>query len=436
MNVRTIGMLVAQVGLAVGLSVGTMRVMAEDSGTADAGTKAAVAPGFTFQGRLDINGVPADGACDFTFQQFDAASGGAPMSALESQSLTVQGGVFTTVLTSNVPFLGEARWVEVAAGCGTAPTLIPGRIEITAVPYALSLRTPAQMHGDTGQGIIHVFNTNPAGEGVVSSATRAFFTNSTTVGLTVQNSVSDGIQVSNAGADGVDVATTVGDGVHVTGASGDGVDAVTTNAASVGGRFVNAAAGGSGLFVRGGSGSNTADIVLGGFNDSDNAGRIISDPAFAGSDLFFFSNDQTYFDFDANDNETGNLIVRNGTTQVFEIRDTGGVRQADTAFGIPKLAMRVNCSGATSSITTFKKGSMTAADPTENTPGTADPGECSFDAGFSLNGHYIVALAASSSARTVTYASAGSTIQLFRWGISNSATPVSGSNGTVDIIIY
>ncbi len=107
------------------------------------GWKTAAAPidtTFTYQGRLADDGLPANGSYDLRFQLFAqptiGVGLGAPFTAL---AVPVTNGSFTLTLDFGVGvFVGEARWIEVAArtnGSGAYETLLPRQL-LTAVPQA------------------------------------------------------------------------------------------------------------------------------------------------------------------------------------------------------------------------------------------------------------------------------------------------------------
>jgi trimeric autotransporter adhesin len=103
---------------------------------------------FTYQGKLEQNGVPADGTCDFQFSLWDAAGSGSPPSGgtqigftLPSANRVVTNGLFTVQLNFGAGvFTGEERWLQIAVRCpdgaGSYTTLSP-RQQLTATPYAL-----------------------------------------------------------------------------------------------------------------------------------------------------------------------------------------------------------------------------------------------------------------------------------------------------------
>ena len=71
---------------------------------------------FTYQGRLDHNGSPANGRYDFVFQVFDAVSGGASVGgSLSTNGIGVSNGLFTVALDfGSSPFIGARRWLRIS----------------------------------------------------------------------------------------------------------------------------------------------------------------------------------------------------------------------------------------------------------------------------------------------------------------------------------
>lgn len=97
---------------------------------------------FTFQGRLDIDGVPANGAFDFRFSLHsdpvaDTPAGSVPV--LSTEGVQVANGVFTVLLDfGDGAFDGNARWLQVEVEQGADVFVLVGsRQELTATPYAL-----------------------------------------------------------------------------------------------------------------------------------------------------------------------------------------------------------------------------------------------------------------------------------------------------------
>lgn len=111
------------------------------------GGAAPASGGVSYQGRLADGGIPASGSYDLQFRLFDAASAGNPVGGVIQQTLTVQGGVFSTSLPLEPSsFPGADRWIEVrvrptpAEGSAvpeeTAPYAVLERQRIQATPYA------------------------------------------------------------------------------------------------------------------------------------------------------------------------------------------------------------------------------------------------------------------------------------------------------------
>ena len=95
---------------------------------------AAQTTAFTYQGKLDDTGSPANGAYDFEFRLFDAVSGGAQVGSTATiNDLTVTAGIFTTTLDFGAAaFPGADRWLEISvragASTGSYTTLTPRQL--------------------------------------------------------------------------------------------------------------------------------------------------------------------------------------------------------------------------------------------------------------------------------------------------------------------
>ena len=98
----------------------------------------------TYQGQLKDNSAAANGAFDFQFALYDAASGGAQIGAtINANDVNVSNGYFTVSLDFGASaFTGDARFLEIrvrpGASSGAYTTLSP-RQTISPAPYALAL---------------------------------------------------------------------------------------------------------------------------------------------------------------------------------------------------------------------------------------------------------------------------------------------------------
>ena len=159
------------------------------------------------------------------------------------------------------------------------------RQAILPVPYAWSLRPGANISGTVAaDAVVHVENSAPDGRALRGYATSA-------------SGINYGIVGRSSSPEGY------------------------------GGSFANAAVNGVGLYARGG-GSIAADLVLGGVGSggNDDDGRILSDPAYTSSDIYLISNDAILLDLDSDNNEDGDLEVRNSSqTTILKASENGNV---------------------------------------------------------------------------------------------------------------
>jgi len=103
---------------------------------------------FTYQGRLNEDGLPATGSYDLKFALFDAESDGTPVGAdLTTEAVAVSNGLFVVKLDfGSEVFTGDARWLEMSArtnGIEADFELMTPRNELTPTPYALRAATAA-----------------------------------------------------------------------------------------------------------------------------------------------------------------------------------------------------------------------------------------------------------------------------------------------------
>src|SRR5258706_4907750 len=95
---------------------------------------------FTYQGRLDFQGVPASGTYDRTFVLYGTDTGGTALAGtLTNTATAVTNGLFTVPIDFGNQYDGSPRWLEIAErtnGGGAFTTLAP-RQQLTATPYAI-----------------------------------------------------------------------------------------------------------------------------------------------------------------------------------------------------------------------------------------------------------------------------------------------------------
>lgn len=137
---------------------------------------------FTYQGKLDLSGVPVNGTADFQFKLFGALTGGTQIgSTIAVNNVTVSDGGFAVNLDFGaVAFeAGDERWIELVvrspAGSGAFVVLSP-RQEITAAPFTLKTRgvdghsldasdgSPADAVSVDAAGRVGIGTTSPAAQ--------------------------------------------------------------------------------------------------------------------------------------------------------------------------------------------------------------------------------------------------------------------------------
>jgi hypothetical protein len=95
---------------------------------------------FTYQGSLQQNGAPANGAYDFQFGLYANASGGSAVVAVTNLNINVAGGLFTTAIDFGNTFNGAIYWLDIAIrpnGNTGAFTSLSSRQAVSPSPYAL-----------------------------------------------------------------------------------------------------------------------------------------------------------------------------------------------------------------------------------------------------------------------------------------------------------
>lgn len=118
---------------------------------------------FTYQGKLDQGGQPANGVYDFSFKLFDSSGGNNQIGSVQcADNVQVVNGLFTVTVDFGAQFQGGRRYLEISVrpdtglGCGnlTGMSVIGPRQELTATPnamYALSAGTAQNAAALNGQ---------------------------------------------------------------------------------------------------------------------------------------------------------------------------------------------------------------------------------------------------------------------------------------------
>jgi hypothetical protein len=126
-------------------------------------TVAAQGTAFTYQGRLNNAGGPANGTYDVTYKLWNALTGGGQVGSTFTVSGTViSNGLFTATLDFGSVFNGSSYWLELAVrtnGAASYSTLSP-RQEVTPTPYAVTaenvdgLVPASQLSGTLPSGVL------------------------------------------------------------------------------------------------------------------------------------------------------------------------------------------------------------------------------------------------------------------------------------------
>lgn len=247
----------------------------------------------------------------------------------------------TLVAGSNINITPSGNNITISSSGGT------GGGDITAVIAG---------DGLTGGGTTGDVTLNVANDGITNamlqnnSVTSTKITDGTITGsdildgtvttndLAINSVTSDRIVDGTITGSDINTATTITAGKLQGGATtifSAGVFGSSSSVDGYGGFFTNSATNGVGLYVKGG-GSIAADLVLGGIGSSgnDDDGRILSDPAYISSDIYLISNDAIMLDLDSDNNEDGDLEVRNSSkTTILKASENGNVHLGIDAAG-------------------------------------------------------------------------------------------------------
>jgi hypothetical protein len=193
----------------------------------------ALSTAFSYQGQLLYNGSPANGSFDFKFDLYTAATGGVSYLTLTKAAFPVSNGLLDTTLDySQVPFNGQALWIEVSvrpAGSGAYTVL--GRQSINVTPYAVYALQSNGGGGSLTLPYSNTVNTSGTAFAVTNSGTGKGIFGAGTSGNAVEGSSNsaDGVHGTSTSAAGVFGGSSTGAGVWGDSQTWDGVHGVTHN---------------------------------------------------------------------------------------------------------------------------------------------------------------------------------------------------------------
>lgn len=120
-----------------------------------------VGTAFTYQGRLNHNGLPANGQYDLWFRLYPGQDSIFPIgNAITLDNVSAVDGLFAVKLDFGDSFDGTERWLSVGVRPGVqsgAYTILSPRQELAATPHAVvadRVALPMQVNGDTDPGLL------------------------------------------------------------------------------------------------------------------------------------------------------------------------------------------------------------------------------------------------------------------------------------------
>ena len=105
---------------------------------------------FTYQGRLQDGGSPANGSYDLAFTLFDAETDGTAIAGpLDLPATAVSNGLFTVSLDFGGQFDGGPRYLEIQVNTngGDTPVILSPRQQLTPAPYAIFAQNASGVAG-------------------------------------------------------------------------------------------------------------------------------------------------------------------------------------------------------------------------------------------------------------------------------------------------
>jgi hypothetical protein len=319
---------------------------------------------FTYQGRLNNSGSPANGSYDLAFTLYTTnVTGSAIAGPVTNTAVAVTNGLFTTLVDFGPnAYTGTSNWLEIAVSTNAAnsfTTLAP-RQQITPTPYALTAENANNLAGLSVQPNASSGAPNLIGGSPVN------FVSTGVVGATIggggainyrgnsyTNSVTSSFGTVGGGFDntagGYGTSSTVAGGSQNTAsgysstvAGGNGNNAIGGHDSTVGGGQNNTASGYYGATVGGGN-NNLASgsySTVGGGNNNTNSGGDATIPggsqnvasgnySFAAGQQAQAVNDGTFVWADS---QGASFASTNNDS--FNVRAQGGVRLVTGGAGL------------------------------------------------------------------------------------------------------
>ena len=191
---------------------------------------------FSYQGRLNDTGQPANGSYDLTFGLFNASGGGGQVgNTLTNTATAVSNGLFTVTLDyGSGVFTGPNLWLEIAArtnGAASFTTLAPRQL-ILPVPYAVMANSASNLLGTlpTAQLSAGTANINISGNAATATSATSATTAGSATSATTANNFSGSLSGNVTGTQSATVVSTVGGQTAANVASGASAANAATSA--------------------------------------------------------------------------------------------------------------------------------------------------------------------------------------------------------------
>ncbi len=108
---------------------------------------------FTYQGRLEVDGVPANGNYTIIVQLWDSPAGGNMLSSSATE-MDISNGLFSMLVNAGDDMNGERRWVQALVSANPSDIPIGPRQELTPVAYAFYAKEAGSLSSEAAAGFI------------------------------------------------------------------------------------------------------------------------------------------------------------------------------------------------------------------------------------------------------------------------------------------